>query len=485
VNRAQLENEFQIGLEQLLGQIDRELAPDAPDPYQGVGKQVLHEHDTRVFFFDRFLKLLGWQLGLGGDVAEEARIKAETTTRMDYVGVNDTTNVPVLVVEAKSWEKPFVGPRDGKRPQATERELIVEAIRHIRGGGTKETSPVTGEWHENLQQVSGYVRGLKEQYGHELPCAMLASGRWLLVFTSPVAAFVDGQVNDEQFKIFKLSSYVESARDIYNLLGQPQLARTTPIFIRSAQLPDYVPAASIAASYHALLIRYERSGATAFTPIPRILVYPALLIQRDIGTLFTVIDRRQPIMMALEKEGEDAEPNLTAHLRVIALHAAELLQACSRELDVALVPSDLTAFPGFATRAGVDTGDAALPLGQPGKKVVRPFAKMGDEWVLATGTLSHYLLAEPTVACRFHSWAECHAGHHQIGPSAISTPSTDEPRAFFVDRNAFHCAHQQVQDRRAQRCHIAPMDTRTCCRACTYQTLCWSDEERRRLPCGG
>jgi hypothetical protein len=139
---------------------------------------------------------------------EEARVKAGTTTRMDYAGVTLATRAPVLVVEVKSWERPFVAPRGGKRPGATEREPIVEAILHIRVGGRKETSPVIGEWHENLEQVCCYVRDLKEQYGHELPYAILASGQWLVVFTSPVITFLEGEVDDEQFKIFKIGDYV-------------------------------------------------------------------------------------------------------------------------------------------------------------------------------------------------------------------------------------------------------------------------------------
>ncbi|MDI7046664.1 hypothetical protein QMN58_24455, partial [Escherichia coli] len=70
-----------------------------------------HEHTTRVHFLDELVELLGWSLGLGGDMAEEARLKGETTTFMDYLGVRADTNAPALLIEAKAWDKAFLEPR--------------------------------------------------------------------------------------------------------------------------------------------------------------------------------------------------------------------------------------------------------------------------------------------------------------------------------------------------------------------------------------
>ena len=203
MNKEQVENEFQVGLRTLLEDIEKEVSPDAPDPYAGGDRQTLLEHTTRIYFFDRFLELLGWRLGIHGDVVEEARVKAGTTTFMDYVGVNPETRVPALMWEAKAWETPFIAPRGGTEFMGSERELIAAAIGHVRSGGEKTKSPATRIWHEFLEQVGGYVRGLKEKSGHALPCAVLASGQWIVVFRSPTVTFLDGDVNDEQFAIFK------------------------------------------------------------------------------------------------------------------------------------------------------------------------------------------------------------------------------------------------------------------------------------------
>jgi hypothetical protein len=88
MNQAVDENDFRRGLEKLLRDIAAEMALDITGPYEEGSQQLLLEHGTRILFFDRFLTLLGWSLGLGGNVAEEARIKAETTRFLDYVGLN-------------------------------------------------------------------------------------------------------------------------------------------------------------------------------------------------------------------------------------------------------------------------------------------------------------------------------------------------------------------------------------------------------------
>jgi predicted type IV restriction endonuclease len=67
------------------------------------------EHVTRRHFIDPFLRALGWNLSqLNEEMIEEARTRGETTLRLDYLGVNQQTRIPVLIVEAKSWESPFV-----------------------------------------------------------------------------------------------------------------------------------------------------------------------------------------------------------------------------------------------------------------------------------------------------------------------------------------------------------------------------------------
>jgi len=480
VNPGVAENAFRQGIEDLLDAIAREQAPTTVDPYAGAGDQTFHEHDTRVFFFDRLLTLLGWELGLGGDVVEEARIKAETTKFVDYVGVNGDTRAPALILEAKAWDKPIITGRDNWVGEA-KAKLIVAAIKHLNAGGSKAKAPVAGEWHDYLDQLAGYVRMFKDNYGHSVPRAVLASGRWLLIFTAPVETFCSGDVNDSHFVLLELRDYVSQAHRIFENMARVELADTAPFRIHSAQLPNYTTAANLKAAYYGLLIRYEKTGAPQIGQQPRVLLYPALLVERNDHALFTVIDDDDPIQLRLLRlEGGDEV--LAPHIAEVAAVANALLRRCSDELKATIAPSQLNDFPGFPDTSAM--ASSGLALGKPQKLFVRPVRTSSDQWLAVTGHLPHYLLAEPVLACRFHSWSECHAENQGIDGSAVGSPLVDPPRAFFVDAMPHHCAHRNLDQRRESRCHIRPIDGRTCCRACVYQDTCWPVSEADALPCG-
>ncbi|RNJ42407.1 hypothetical protein B5V01_08075 [Mesorhizobium erdmanii] len=480
MNRGLAENAFRTGVEELLATIARERAPDAVDPYAGAGDQTLHEHDTRIFFFDTLLSLLGWELGAGGNVVEEARIKAGTTKFVDYVGVNANTRAPALILEAKAWDKPIITGK-GDWVGKTKAELIVAAIKHLKAGGSRGEAPVAGEWHDYLEQLAGYVCTFKDNYGHSVPSAVLASGQWLVIFTAPVATFCDASFNDGQFLLIELRDYVAQAHLIFERMARVALADTAPQRIYSSQLPNYVTPNNLKAAYHGLLVRYEKSGAPQIGQLPRILLYPALFVERDDHALFTVIDASAPILLQKTRL-ENGEEVLGPHIDEVAAAARALLQSCSAELGISITPGPCNAFRGFPAPSVVAA--SGLSLGQPQKLFVRPMRATSDQWLAVTGDLPHYLLADPVLACRFHSWSECHASNHAIGASAVGSPSIEAPRALFADTMAHHCAHRVVDHRRENRCHIRPIDSRTCCRACAYQDICWSAAEAAALPCG-
>lgn len=480
MNRVAAESEFRAGIAAVLAAIDRQLQPGAANPYAGAGDEVFHEHDTRVFFFDQLMRLLGWELGPGGNVAEEARIKADTTKFVDYVGVNSATRAPALILEAKSWDKPNITGK-GKWHNDTKSNLIVAAVRHINLGGAKEESPVTGEWHDNLSQLARYVRLFKEQHGHKVPCAVLSSGQWLLIFKAPVATFCDSDVNDQQFHLIERDDYVAQAHVIFEHMARVMLADTAPTRIRSSQLANYVGAENFKAAYHGLLINYEASGSPLIVQQPRILVYPAIFVQRDDDALFTVIDAEVPKVVQLSRT-EDGEETLAPHRDEVAAAAATLLASCSAELAISIQPSGLDKFRGFPDSSTVAAGGIAL--GEVRKLLIQPVRTAPNNWLAVTGALPHYLHEEPMLECRFHAWAECRAVHCSIGANAVNSPSVDSPRAFFIDTKQHHCAHQTIVDRRDDRCHIKAIDARTCCKACAYQLSCWSAAESAALPCG-
>ncbi|WP_438765350.1 hypothetical protein [Kushneria sp. TE3] len=480
MNRVAAESEFREGLADILAAIDHQLQPGVINAYAGADGKAFHEHDTRVFFFDRLLSLLGWKLGTAGNVAEEARIKADTTKFVDYVGVNARTRAPALILEAKSWDKPIIVGK-GKWRNESKANLVVAAIKHIHSNGEKEKSPVISEWHDNLSQLAGYVQTFKNQYAHEIPCAVLSSGQWILIFKTPVATFCNGDINDQQFYLIEQKEYIAYAHVIFEHMARVMLADTAPVRIRSSQLKNYIDSDNFEAAYHGLLINHEATGSPIFVQQPRILIYPAILIQREDEALFTVIDAEDPIVMQLSRT-EDNEETLEPHTSEVTAAATVLLKRCSEELELQIQPSGLNEFPGFPEVSAIAAG--GLALGKARKLLVQAVRTIPNNWLAVTGSQTHYLYEEPALQCRFHAWAECRTVGYSIGANAVNTPTTASPRAFFVDTKLHHCAHQTIADRREDRCHIAAIDTRTCCQACVYKESCWSDREIALLPCG-
>jgi hypothetical protein len=238
------------------------------------------------------------------------------------------------------------------------------------------------------------------------------------------------------------------------------------------------------AAFHSVLVNYEKSGSAIFSPRPRIQIYPALLVQRDDGALLTVIDHEEHFEMSLI-EDDAGNDSLLAHISQVTEASDELLIRCSKELGEELVSFSLKDFPGFPTAPVLEDAITSTQLGEQSTLFVKPVRIRADEWLVVTGDTAHFMLERPQVDCSFHKWSECRAVGRQIGDFSINTKITDTPRSFFTDEQVYHCAHQTIQDRRQDRCHIAPIDMRTCCRACGFQDICWPADELVGLPCGG
>lgn len=458
----------------LIDRFDASLFPSARPEFAGAETGNPLEHTTRVHFLDELVSLLGWSLGLGGDMAEEARLKGNTTTFMDYLGIETSANTPALLIEAKLWDKPFVQPRTNG-PFETP-ALLGQGINHWRNGGGPERSPLAGEWHDHIKQVGGYVRGLRETYGHTLPRAVITSGRWMVVFLDPVQAFVDGPVEDVKIKIFHKQNYKAQAGEIFDLLSKKALATETPFSVRPTQVPDYLTSASLVACFHALHVSYEVSGTPVFGKKPRVLVYPALVLQGANDMLLTVLEETDEALLEYKKDEATDELSLGEHIATIAAGAVALLTRTAQVLQVELRPASIADFPGFPQESMHRTA-VSRPL-------VRSNPRERDNWIIVTGQVAHFANSVPDVACRFHKWSACNAVHRAASPAAISKPMLSSPRALFVDESPHHCAHSDLLDGRRSRCQIHMIDASVCCRSCSFASVCWPGSSLTTLPCG-
>ena len=477
MTRETEEAAFQRGLADLLDRFDRAVAPDAREPFAGAGVGDPLEHTTRIQFLDDLVELLGWRLGIGGNVEEEARLRIPRTTFMDYLGVARDTNTPVLLIEAKAWDKSFITPQaKGANASYEAAGLIAQAIEHWRNRGDRAGSPAVPEWHDYLEQVGKYVRGLRDQYGHTLPRAVITSGQWLVVFKRPVATFLDEPPSNVDIQVFHKRDYHIQAWELYRLLSFTTLAVETPYYVRVTQAPGYITADALVACFHALHVSYEATGSPVFAKRPRILIYPALVLLRHDGALVTVLDQADFWDLSYARGvDDDLEQALEPHLNEVADAARRLLDRTVEQLGVQLEAAPLEAFPGYP----IDKTDRAK-----GKSWMKRHPVEPDIWMVVTGQATHFVGAAPDIACNYHRWKVCHTAGEAIGQGAVSLPTTASPRSFFTDDQPHHCAHQGLQDRRKARCQIPLIDERLCCRSCVYAPVCWPGAQLPPLPCG-
>jgi hypothetical protein len=472
VRREVTAAEFTDLFADLIDRFDASIAADARPEFAGAEVGDPHEHTTRVHFLDELIGLLGWSLGLGGNMAEEARLRGDTTTFMDYLGVEAGTNAPALLIEAKAWDKPFLEPR---RKEAFEAPtLLGDGINHWRVGGEAKNSPVAGLWHSYINQVGNYVKGLKDRHGHTLPRAVITSGQWIVVFIDPVQAFIEGTVEDVKIKIFRKQNFKAQASELFGLISKRALAAETPFSVRPTQVLNYLTKDSLVACFHALHVSYEASGTPVFGRKPRVLIYPALVLQGADNMLLTVLEESEEFLLEYTKDEATGELSLGPHVEGLATGAKALLVRTGEQLDLELRAAPTVDFPGYPREPM--HGHAIL------KPLVRSNPKERDNWIIVIGQATHFVKDRPEVECRFHKWSAC--DRLAAGPSAISRPMLSSPRALFIDEAPHHCAHRDVVDHREPRCQIQMVEERLCCRGCSFASMCWPGSSTLPLPCG-
>ncbi len=472
---------FKDRLEQVFEAFKRRANASESPAFIGAAFRDPLEHTTRRYLVDEMLTGLGWNLGrLTREMVEEARVQDGTTLFLDYLGVNPDKRTPLLIVEAKAWAKPFVtsseaasaklGSRNYQSPEA----LIAAAIEHCKAGGKPDESPVILEWASWIQKLHQYVRAVHERSSHKVKRVAITAGRWLVVFTDPFATFVEhGSVSTVTIRIFRDREVVERSDEIYDNLAKEILDDDPPEFVQPGQLQAYLTAADVIRLFRALWVARRRDGAH-FDSFPQINLYPAVIVQRSDDKLIVVVDPpRARIPVPHRYEG------IAEHIARVAEGSDLLLRTISDELGTVFDVSPLTSFPGFPVASMLKAGTRTVP-----SPIFLRSSITANDFLLATGTNSHYLLRQPVVLqCSGHSWSDCHT-LRENEPAAPIVDRSFEPASFFTTTEPHHCAHRQVHHRRNERCHISPFEEFLCCRACTFQENWWAQAELDRLPCG-
>ncbi|RQT94076.1 hypothetical protein [Burkholderia cepacia] len=471
--------EFKRAIQALVTEAERNEAPDSPAGFAGEMSAPTLEHNVRKIFLNRMLIALGWKLET--TVAEEARVRGDTTLFLDYLGVHLDTRIPLLIFEAKAWEKPFVSASTAAGGRQSSEDLIARALNYIKAG-KNGAAPVTGEWIEWLSKLRDYVRTLRDQSHHVVGRVAISSGQWLVIFTEPAAAFLEtADVNPANILVFQTDSFVRDSDHIFGQLSYAQLVADIPSPLRATQLGGFISANAVRRVFRALWARWEASGSEGvLDTFPQIIVYPAAILERADGVLLHVAEGRSGRQLV--------PPDATAlkdHLDAVRQSSDGLLEAIFDQLEMRFDVSDLVAFPGFPVTAlrGSRVGLAPEPE-QRRVQFIRPWPDRAGEFLLVTGASSHFLLEGPTVdPCMWHNWAACQGAGVHVGHAPVIFSSVD-PKCFYISGANHHCAHRGIHDRRQGNCYVAAFESFLCCRACVFQHICWPEGAGPAMPCG-
>jgi hypothetical protein len=124
---------------------------------------------------------------------------------------------------------------------------------------------------------------------------------------------------------------------------------------------------------------------------------------------------------------------LLTHLKTVNQIAKNLLDTINSKLGITLSCSSLAEH--YASHDLFDELPGVVKL--PGKY---------EEFLIVTGSYTHYLLEEPTIPdCPYHFWDNSDAEGYAAGSHPVKRPSVNAPRTIFVTDVQHHCSHRDVK----------------------------------------
>lgn len=447
--------------------------------------EALLERPTRRFLIDPMLRALDWDPDDPASVAEEARAWTANGERLyfDYLGVS-RRGQPTLLVEAKGADAPRFRPPRVQNVSATQMAVLLsQALFKLKAG---ESPGVLAEWVEWLRELSAYVRSLDSAGRLALKRVVITAGRWLIVFRYPVAAFIEpGEPDAGEIHCYvSVEELVDRHEEIYRLLARRRLIDTLPVTMYLGEALQIVDPSSVSRVFRGVVVATRMSGAIR-GQFPTRVVYPALVLLSG-GRMFAVVDYDSPP----QAEPLDAA-DMAAFLADIGRRAAAFVHRALTAFNrTELSPSSSAEFPlgvrepivgsAFAPEPG---STAALAPAAPARpQLVRGTGerRAQHEFLVITGQPAFYKAEVPAGPdCGFHSHAFA-AKRGVAGEGRFKRLAG----CFTVSADPQNCEHGDLLGARRARCHVAAIESHLCCWTCIFREVCWTAEERARLPCG-
>ena len=435
------------------------------------------EHHGREYVINAVLAALNWRMDQSPqddlpNLMPEASVQSQQTgriRRLDYLGLEKDTDMPLLIVEAK-------------RPSAM-LPYLHGAINHseviVRG---LKGQDLGSEWNGWLTDVKDYVRSVHKQTQNIPRRVVITNGDWLVLFLDPSDSFLEtGTINSAAVLVFTDNLDIEARySELFNTLEfESVLDKTRPLV--PGELAFHIEGTALDRVMHGLRLRYiDQPGI--FNPKPIIKVAPVLFLRSIYGSWLRV--ENPPA----EFEIPHARDELQEHLENLESAGTDLLSEVNCRLRIALQPASLSRHYDDE-----DTFNALHGIVECSD----------DEYRIVTGDETHYIRKSPSIQkCPYHDWSACNTQKNASIPGPIMTRSI-KPRSFFVSGEINHCAHKDVSSAKAAQitntnrtrcgqrsgrdgdafCEIWHFEEHLCCRTCVFEEVC-TKADVFKLPCG-
>lgn len=452
------------------------------------GLGVLLEAHGRNYVINALLAALNWNISLPAapgatNLVPEAPIPsvADGETRyLDYLGLEQRTERPLLIVEAKRPGSPLPRRKKSERDDRSPAKAILAGLKG---------DELLYDWDDWLKTLRDYFRSVRDRGGVAPRRVLMTDGTWCIVFLAPETTLLAPEesapahiaVYESRASGERVGEAIDARfNEIYSQLAYAELAlELEPM--RVANLGFHIPRGAKITAMRGLHLLYVEDEEL-YSVKPKIQVSPLLFLRGSEGPWLTV-ESRDARKIPIKEE------DLPEHLNEICMIADRLSTDAAAALATTLIWVPIVEH--YAN------GDSFELL--PG---VKEMAKR-NEFVIVTGEQRHYLREEPTVPnCPFHNWTESLRARTQWPEaSAVSLPSVHD-RAFFATPTNHHCSHSQVHRMKSEPitsinrsrcgtrsgkdqaafCEIWSIEHFLCCRTCIFEEIC-DKAVAFRLPC--
>jgi hypothetical protein len=405
------------------GRLDAIFAQMDPALRNVVDQDQNLEAHIRSYVLDPLLEALNWQVGK--NIIPEAFLRDQQThtrRRLDYLGHERDALRPLLIVEAKRPDAPFIGVAQSVQPGGNYmyHELLAQTLHHLKDA-SQEKPPLLNIWCDWLDDVRNYCVNTQNNTGCMPRRLVLTNGSWLVIFANLEDAFCgDAPPSESDIFIYSnVKSIHDNARQVFELLEYNKLAAiNNPI--RPGEIVAHFAVEEFESAINALQISYDdtRAGREA---VPTLHVVPEVILRHRRGGWIRVSDHRYEHLPHRSRD-------LPQHLHDVRhVHEALMTQietVLGRRIPIATIEEH------YARN---------LHEEMPGARCNGP-----EQFLVLTGSEPHFIKsASEFEQCRYRR-AHLAAADGEAArnlPQGVST----NPRTHFGAGTELNCAHRAVQ----------------------------------------